>query len=129
VVRCAGAEQARPGTFRALYWLRAGGLPYAGRWSSRQKSSLRRGQTAAGETFLSAEGRLHQFLLQAAFAISDPEVLKLYVNLDSSCCLRAEDGDGKAIRLRCRRDDEAEIYAHGPSARVPSSNLKEIGCH
>ena len=38
-----------------------------------------------------------------------------------------EGGDGRAIRLRCRRDDEAEIYVHG-FANGAFARLPEIHC-
>jgi pimeloyl-ACP methyl ester carboxylesterase len=38
-----------------------------------------------------------------------------------------EGGDGQAIRLRCRREDEAAIYARGFSHHA-FDRLPEVGC-
>ena len=87
-----------------------------------------RGGPAAARDLPVSRGRLRQFLLQAARSPSlDPEVLRCYVEAGFEPIPAAEGGDGQSIRLRCRREDEAEVYAHGASPRR-FQPLSEIGC-
>jgi pimeloyl-ACP methyl ester carboxylesterase len=120
------AEQARPGTFRALYCFEPVVLPRTGGLVV-EHNPLSEGARRRRETFLSPEDAFINFSSKPPFADLDPEVLELYVESGFELLPAAEGGDGKAIRLRCRRDDEAEIYAHGPEHGA-FEHLKEIGC-
>jgi pimeloyl-ACP methyl ester carboxylesterase len=120
------AEEARPGTFTSLYCFEPvvfdeppGGLVF--------DNPLSHGARRRRETFPSAEDAFVNFSSKPPFADLDPEVLSLYVEAGFEVIPADEGGDGQSIRLRCRRDDEAEIYAHGASHGA-FGHLPEITC-
>jgi pimeloyl-ACP methyl ester carboxylesterase len=121
------AEEARPGTFAAMYCFEPvvldeppGGLHF--------DNPLSEGARRRRETFPSAEDAFVNFSTKPPFADLDPEVLELYVETGFELIPSSEGGDGRSIRLRCRRDDEAAVYAHGASHGA-FGHLPEIDCH
>ncbi len=107
------AEQARPGTFAALYCyepvLVAADPPLGpdrGSWLAEQ-ARLRRA------TFPSREEALRHFSARPPFHALDPQVLRAYV----------DHGVGDDGRLKCRPEDEAAVYetatAHDAYLRLP----------
>ena len=122
------AEEARPGTFAALYCFEPVVMDEAGGQGTYQGNPLSAGARRRRETFPSAEDAFVNFSAKPPFAGLDPEVLELYVEAGFERIPPDDGGDGRAIRLRCRRDDEAEIYAHGASHGA-FGHLKEIRCH
>jgi pimeloyl-ACP methyl ester carboxylesterase len=122
------AEEARPGTLAALYCFEPVVMDEAGGHGTYQGNPLSVGARRRRETFPSAEDAFVNFSAKPPFATLDPEVLKLYVEGGFEAIPPEDGGDGRAIRLRCRRDDEAEIYAHGASHGA-FAHLQEIQCH
>ncbi len=106
------AEEARPGTFGTLYCFEPVVipdlimLPPEGNLLSARARRRR-------ESFPSAEDAFVNFSTKPQFCDFDPAVLGWYVASGFEPVRRDEGGDGRSVRLRCRRDDEAEIYVHG----------------
>jgi len=102
------AEQARPGTFSGLYLFEPvvypGDVALTPMFDNNPMSSaaLRR-----REVFGSRAEAIANFSSKAPLNRLHPEALAAYVDNGF-----APDGDG-GMRLRCRREDEAAIYAHG----------------
>jgi pimeloyl-ACP methyl ester carboxylesterase len=120
------AEEARPGTFPSLYCFEPvvfdapqGGPP--------MHNPLTEGARRRRETFPSFEDAFVNFSSKPPFAELDPDVLRLYVDGGFELVPDEEGGDGRTIRLRCRRDDEAAIYERGASHGA-FGHLPEIGC-
>ncbi len=120
------AEEARPGTFTSLYCFEPvvfeeppGGLVI--------DNPLSRSARRRRETFPSAEDAFLNFSSKPPFADIDPEVLGIYVESGFGVVPPDEGGEGTTLRLRCRRDDEAEIYAQGTSHGA-FRRLGEITC-
>ncbi len=121
------AEQAAPGTFRSLYCFEP--VIFAGTPSDipvddnpMSIAALRR-----RETFPSPELAFTNFSSKPPFSSLDPEALIAYVEGGFEPVPPDEGGDGQSIRLRCRREDEAAIYARGFSHRA-FERLPEVGC-
>ena len=121
------AEEARPGTFAALYCFEpvvfdhpTVGLEVGNPMSD---AALRR-----RETFPSAVDAFVNFSSKPPFADLDPEVLECYVESGFEIIPPDEGGNGQSIRLRCRRDDEAAIYARGADHGA-FGHLSEVRCH
>ncbi len=109
------AEEARPGTFAALYCFEPVVLVEEQPAVALAQNPLSVGARRRRETFPSAEDAFLNFSVKAPFSGFDPEVLRLYAE-EALCVIPESDsGDGRAVRLRCRREDEAAIYAHGAS--------------
>jgi pimeloyl-ACP methyl ester carboxylesterase len=123
------AELSRPGTFTSLYCFEPVVLPVrAGRtppWF--EDNPLTAGARRRRETFPSAEDAFVNFSSKPPFSDLDPEVLKWYVESGFEPVPGADGGDGLSIRLRCHREDEAMIYAHGASHGA-FARLGEIDC-
>lgn len=123
------AEQARPGTFRSLYCFEPVVLPVpAGAeppWF--EDNPLTAGARRRRDSFPSAEDAFVNFSSKPPFAELDPEALRWYVEAGFEPIPTEEGGDGQAVRLRCRREDEAIIYAHG-ATHGAFAHLPEIGC-
>ena len=123
------AELARPGVFRSLYCFEPVVLPIrAGKeppWF--EDNPLTAGARRRRDSFPSAEDAFVNFSSKPPFADLDPEVIRRYVEAGFELIPSADGGDGRAIRLRCRREDEAMIYAYGASHGA-FARLPEIGC-
>ena len=117
------AEQARPGTFTGLYLFEPVVLPEREVPFPPQENPLSRGARRRREAFPSAEDAFVNFSSKPPFDNLDPEVLERYVEDGFELVPADQGGDGHEVRLRCRRDDEAEIYArsfdNGVFARLP----------
>jgi pimeloyl-ACP methyl ester carboxylesterase len=121
------AEEAMPGTFASLYCFEPvvldespGALPV-------HANPLTEGARRRRQTFPSAEDAFLNFSTKPSLSGLDPEVLKNYVQAGFEVVPAEDGGDGHVIRLRCRRDDEAAIYANGASHGA-FGHLHEIGC-
>jgi pimeloyl-ACP methyl ester carboxylesterase len=115
------AEEARPETFAALYCYEPVVFPA----DTPLPPMLEGNPMAAGalrrrSTFASRRQALANFSSKAPFDRLAPEVLAAYVDNGFA---PSEDG----IRLRCRREDEAQVYAHGASHDA-FSRLAGIAC-
>lgn len=116
------AEQARPGTFAALYCyepiLVAADPPLGRDDDSWLAAAARRRRT----TFGSRQEALRHFAATRPFDTLDPEVLRAYVDHG----LREDDRAG-VVRLKCHAGDEAAVYetatAHDAYGRLP-----EVAC-
>ena len=113
------AEEAQPGTFASLYCYEPvvfPGQPAApGPPGELSDNPLSNGARRRRETFPSAEEAFLNFSSKPPFRDLDPEALRWYVDGGFEPVPAADGGDGDAVRLRCRRDDEAEVYAMGGS--------------
>ncbi len=121
------AEQRRPGTFRALYGFEPVVLPADPVPPSFENNPLSEGARRRRETFPSRTDAFVNFTSKPPFNVLDPDALQAYVVDGFEPVPATEGGDGEAIRLRCRREDEARIYAHGPSHDA-WPHLGEVGC-
>ncbi len=121
------AEEARPRTFRSLYCFEPVVVPEPVGASTYGENLLSVGARRRRETFPSSEDAFLNFSSKPPFADLDPEALRLYVEAGFEQVPAAEGGDGQAVRLRCRRDDEAQMYAHGASHGA-FGHLGEIAC-
>ena len=121
------AEQARHGTFRSLYLFEPVVVPDQEVPFALEENSLSRGARRRRATFPSAEDAYLNFSSKPSFGVLDPEVLQHYVEDGFEVVPGAEGGDGRAIRLRCDRDDEAEVYVHG-FGNGAFERLPEIHC-
>ena len=121
------AEQRRPGTFRSLYLFEPVVVPDQPVPFPLEENPLSRGARRRRETFPNAEDAFVNYSSKPPFAALDPAVLFRYVEDGFEPVPEAEGGDGEAIRLRCRRDDEAEVYRHG-FGNGAFDHLHEVGC-
>jgi pimeloyl-ACP methyl ester carboxylesterase len=101
------AEEARPGTFSALYCyepvIYPDETPVAPGFES---NPLAAGALRRREVFGSPAEALANFSGKAPFDRLDPGVLAAYVD-------NGFEAGADGIRLKCRREDEAQVYAHG----------------
>jgi pimeloyl-ACP methyl ester carboxylesterase len=107
------AEQARHGTFRSLYLYEPVVVPTHVGPAPVEENPLSRGARRRRESFPSAEDAFVNFSSKPPFGDLDPEVLRRYVEDGFEVVPESDGGDGSSVRLRCRRDDEAEVYLHG----------------
>jgi pimeloyl-ACP methyl ester carboxylesterase len=121
------AEEARPGTFRSLYCFEPVVVREPMEWLAAENNPLSVGARRRRETFPSREDAYLNFSSKPPFSNLDPEVLACYVDAGFQGIPAEDGGDGQAIRLACRRDDEAEIYTHGASHGA-FRHLSEITC-
>ncbi len=109
------AEEAHPGTFDSLYCFEPVVFPGPPADLPTEENPLSVGARRRRETFPSADDALANFAAKPPFASLDAEALRAYVDGGFELVPADAGGDGRAVRLRCRRDDEAEVYAHGLS--------------
>jgi pimeloyl-ACP methyl ester carboxylesterase len=121
------AEQRRPGTFRSLYLFEPVVAPDQPVPFPLEENPLSRGARRRRETFPNAEDAFVNFSSKPPFAALDPAVLLRYVEDGFEPIPAADGGDGEAIRLRCARDDEAEVYVHG-FGNGAFAHLDEVRC-
>ena len=122
------AEQARPGTVPLPVLLRTGGDARRGRGRVVAASNpLADGARRRRSTFPSAEEALANYASKPPYAELDPEALRLYVQGGFEPVPASEGGDGRAVRLRCRREDEADTFAAAGLNEV-FAHLPEVVC-
>jgi pimeloyl-ACP methyl ester carboxylesterase len=122
------AEESKPGTFESLYCFEPIVFPVAGGTTALPPSNpLSEGARRRRETFPSADDAFVNFAAKPPFSELDPEVLRCYVEAGFEPIPAVDGGDGRAIRLRCRREDEAAIYAEGPRHGA-FERLGEVAC-
>ena len=110
------AEQRRPGTFAALYLFEPVVLPaprVAVDPSVVADNPLSAGARRRRPSFPSAGDAVVNYSSKPPFGDLDPAVLLRYVEDGFEVVPADEGGDGQEIRLRCDRDDEAEVYRRG----------------
>jgi pimeloyl-ACP methyl ester carboxylesterase len=116
------AEEARPGTFAGLYCFEP--VIYPG--DEPLEPTIEGNPLAAGalrrrQHFGSRREAIANFSGKAPFDRLLPEVLAAYVDNGFA------PGDGGGIRLRCRREDEAQVFAHAFSHDA-YAHLAEVRC-
>jgi len=122
------AEEARHGTFSGLYLFEPVVMPdHDLPPFPLDQNPLSIGARRRRETFPSAEDAYLNFSAKPPFATLDPDVLRRYVEDGFEVVPDDEGGDGTAIRLRCRRDDEATVYATGFGSGA-FARLGEVAC-
>lgn len=107
------AEQQQPGTFAGLYLFEPVVVPDDMFPPSGDSNPLSDGARRRRAEFPSPEAAFVNFAAKPPFATLDSEVLRRYVEDGFEVIPDDQGGDGAAIRLRCRRDDEAEVYLLG----------------
>ncbi len=121
------AEEARPGAFRSLYCFEPVVVREPMEWLAAENNPLSVGARRRREAFPSRDDAYLNFSSKPPFSNLDPEVLGCYVDAGFQVIPAEDGGDGRAVRLACRRDDEAEIYTHGASHGA-FRHLSEITC-
>jgi pimeloyl-ACP methyl ester carboxylesterase len=116
------AEEARPGTFAALYCFEPviypGDEPQA---PLVEGNPLATGALRRREVFGSRHEAMANFASKAPFDQVDPEALAAYVDNGFVPV------DGGGIRLRCRREHESQVFAHAFSHDA-FARLAEVRC-
>lgn len=115
------AEEARPGTFAALYCFEPVVAPVEPPPGPDPDHPLASAARRRREIFDSREEALSNFSTKPPLDSLDPEALRAYV--DHGFYQLA---DGR-VRLRCRREDEARIYANG-FAHNAYTRLGRVAC-
>jgi len=107
------AEERRPGTFRSLYCFEPVVFPGPPAAAPAHDNPLSAGARRRRETFPSRTDAFVNFSSKPPFGDLDPDAIAAYVEDGFEVVPGDEGGDGEMVRLRCRREDEAEVYAHG----------------
>lgn len=101
------AELARPGTFTALWCFEPIIMPVDPPPAVSYDNPLTAGARRRREVFASRDDALANFASKPPFDGLAPDALRAYVEFGF------DDLPDGTVRLKCRRDDEAEVYAHG----------------
>ncbi|MDQ3570647.1 MAG: alpha/beta hydrolase [Actinomycetota bacterium] len=111
------AEQARPGTFTAIYCYEPVIVPADPPLGRDDASWLAVQARRRRTTFASREEARRHYASKAPWDALDPEALRAYVDHGF------EDAGDEGVRLKCRPEDEATVYematAHDAYARLP----------
>ncbi|HEX3979717.1 MAG TPA: alpha/beta hydrolase [Acidimicrobiales bacterium] len=121
------AEQARPGLFGSLYCFEPVVMPDVARARVAEHNPLADGARRRRETFPSAEDALANYASKPPYRELDPEALQLYVESGFELLPADEGGDGRTVRLRCRRQDEAATFA-AAADHDAFAHLHEVSC-
>ena len=121
------AEQARPTTFASLYLFEPVVVPPQPTQVVVEENPLSAGARRRRPTFPSTRDAFVNFNSKPPFAALDTEVLERYVEDGFEIVPMAEGGNGHEVRLRCRREDEAEVYRHG-FTNGAFAQLHEVRC-
>ncbi len=121
------AEQARPGVFRSLYCFEPVVMPDAARAFIAEKNPLADGARRRRATFPSSEEALTNYASKPPYGELDPEALRLYVEAGFALVPDEEGGDGRTVRLRCRREDEAATFT-AAGEHDAFAHLATVGC-
>ncbi len=115
------AEEARPGTFAALYCFEPVVYPSDDPLPPIEDNPMSVGARRRREEFGSRREALANFVGKSPFDRLQPDALAAYVDNGFAPV------SGGGIGLRCRREHEAEIYAHGASHDA-FGHLAEVPC-
>jgi len=115
------AEQRRPGTFRALYLYEPVVMPPEYTLGHNPDNPLSNGARHRRDTFASVESAVENYASKLPFSTLHPDALQAYVEHGF-----APTDDG-LITLKCRPENEADVYAHG-SAHQAFLELGSVRC-
>lgn len=116
------AEASCPGTFRALYCYEPVVLPYERPPGPFAENPMAAATLKRRDVFPSKEAAYENFAARGPFANFHPDSLRAYVEYGF------EDApDGEGVRLRCRPEDEAQMYRMG-SAHHAFAQFPRIHC-
>ena len=115
------AEQARPGTFAALYCFEPIMMPSDPPLEPNDDNPLSRGARRRREVFASRDEAFANYAGKPPFSALAPDALRAYV------AHGFEDLPDGTVRLKCRGENEARSYAMG-MAHDAYAHLAEIGC-
>ena len=101
------AEQARPGTFTALYLYEPVVVPTDHVSGHNPDNPLSNGARRRRDAFESFDAAYENYASKPPFSTLHPEVLRVYVDYGFT-----QNDDG-TVSLKCRPENEAEVYAHG----------------
>jgi pimeloyl-ACP methyl ester carboxylesterase len=121
------AEESRPGAFRSLYCFEPVVMAAAARARMANRNPLAEGSRRRRPTFPSAGAALANYSSKPPFADLDPEALERYVDAGFEVVPGEDGGDGRAVRLRCRREDEADIFTAAMFHHA-FEHLDEVSC-
>lgn len=115
------AEQARPGTFRALYLFEPVVVPTEHVGEPSLDNPLSQGALRRRSSFASLDEAYDNYASKPPFSTLHPEVLRLYVDHGFT------DADDGGVALKCDPADEAQVYAHG-LAHHAFASLDAVRC-
>lgn len=115
------AEEARPGTFRTLYCFEPVVVPNDSVPPPDPGNPLSVGARHRRGSFPSREVALANYASKPPLSVLSHEALAAYVEHGF------EDLDDGSVRLKCRPEDEASVYAHGGSHDA-FTHLDEVRC-
>ena len=115
------AEAARPGTFRSLYCFEPIVLPVDPPIGPQDDNPLALGAMRRREVFPSRDDAYANFASKPPFNVLHPDALRAYVDHGFA------DQDDGTVRLKCRREDEAQTYRMG-SAHNAYGTLDSVRC-
>ena len=115
------AEQARPGTFTALYLYEPVVVPTDHVTGHNPDNPLSTGARRRRDTFESFDAAYENYASKPPFNTLHQEVLRVYVDHGFT-----QNDDG-TVSLKCLPENEAEVYAHGMSHHAFAA-LHEVTC-
>ena len=115
------AEQARAGTFTALYLYEPVVVPTDHVTGHNPDNPLSKGARRRRDTFESLNAAYENYASKPPFNTLHPEVLRVYVDHGFT-----QNDDG-TVSLKCLPENEAEVYAHGMSHHAFAA-LHEVTC-
>ncbi len=115
------AEQARPGTFSALYLYEPVVVPEDFVTDRNPDNPLSSGARRRRDTFESFDSAFENYASKPPFNSLHPEVLRVYVDHGFN-----QNPDG-TVSLKCLPENEADVYAHGMSHHAFAA-LHEVSC-
>lgn len=115
------AEQARPGTFSALYLYEPVVVPEDFVTDRNPDNPLSNGARRRRDTFESFDAAFENYASKPPFNSLHPEVLRVYVDHGFN-----QNPDG-TVSLKCLPENEADVYAHGMSHHAFAA-LHEVSC-
>lgn len=115
------AEIARPGSFRALYCFEPIVLPVSPPVGPQPDNPLTLGALRRREVFASKQEAYENFAAKPPFSSLHPDALRAYVEYGF------DELDDGTVRLKCRRENEAQTYRMG-SAHDAFAHFGDIRC-
>jgi pimeloyl-ACP methyl ester carboxylesterase len=115
------AEEARPGTFRSLYCYEPIVLPVDPPIGPQDDNPLAVGALRRREVFASRDEAYANYSSKPPFNVLNPSALRAYVDHGFA------DLDDGTVRLKCRRENEAQTYRMG-SAHNAYQRFDEVRC-